>query len=67
MKELLEAYVLEAVELRNQAELLSRLVSVMHEDLTDEDGDGYMPISIDELQKVTVLDIKIDEGVVHIG
>lgn len=68
MKELLEEYILEAMELRNQAEFLARLVSVLHEELTDmHEDDEYMPVTVAELKTVTVTDIKIEEGVVHFG
>ncbi len=66
MKELLEEYVLEAVGMRQQVELLSRLVSVLWADLEAEDAaDG--PIDIKELEGVTILDIRIEDGQVHLG
>ena len=68
MKELLEEYVLEAQQLRANAEFLARLVSVMHTDLNDlVDDEGYMPVTVEELQKVTILDIKIENEIVTVG
>ena len=66
MKELLESYVLEAVDLRANAEFLARLVSVLYRDTQDLTDGNPQTINIEDLKNVTVLDIKVVDEVVHI-
>lgn len=70
MKELLEEYVVEAQQLRSQSEFLARLVSVLWNDVLeygDSAADEVEPITVTDLERVTLLDIRIEEGVVSVG
>lgn len=69
MKELLEEYVLEAQQLRSQSEFLARLVSVLWNDVLEleDDAADVEPILVTDLERVTLLDIRIEEGVVSVG
>jgi hypothetical protein len=62
MKELLESYVTEAVQLREQVELLARIVGLAY------DAEGLTPAEI-PLGDLVVAppNIRVEKGVVYIG
>ena len=59
MKELLEEYVMEAMQLRSELDLLRRIVSYMHED--------SLEIPLEELGVIAVVAIQVEDGVVSVG
>ncbi len=69
MKQLLEEYLIETLQLREQTELLGRLIAVMRNDLITEDIWERNPteIPMTELQAVTPPDIRIEDEVLHLG
>ena len=58
-KEMLEEYILEARALREQVEILARLLAVAMED--------DFEIGLDELQAIESVPVKIEDGTVYVG
>lgn len=58
-KEMLEEYILEARALREQVEILARLLAFAME--------GTFDLTLDELETIEPVPVKIHEGMIYVG
>lgn len=59
MKELLESYIVEKLQLQEQVELLSRIITYL-------DGDTF-GVTVEELQEQPPLVVRVEDGMVYVG